>query len=340
MDLHQDPIQSQIADAVALALTHTGEVRRELAAVGVPTLGLPTSLGGMGLGLTADVAVHRELGRGLETAPELRETVLCLELLADAGVDGLGDVLARVHEGTGTAVSIGLHGPTSIRLDGDGLLWGTSEALPAAGWDVALVRAATDGGGHRWLLVRPDGATVRREEVTLLGTPAARWRFEAAAGQPVPVVEAQRRRAVAAARVRQAALLLGIAGRALDTARAHVGRRLQFGKPLLEFQTVSHRITTLIGEADGWELLLAEAAWAHDQGAEAPATAPQVLAAAAEHALKAARLSLQLHGVRGMLAHSVPATAYRLATVEAVRLGPPAGLWLEAGRARLAGTRA
>lgn len=340
MDLHQDPIQSRIADAVALALTHTGGARRELAAVGVPAIGLPVSLGGMGLGLTADIAVNRELGRALEPVPELRETVLCLELLADAGVDGLGDVLSRIHEGVGSAVSIGLHGPTTVRLDGDGLLWGTSEALPAADWDMALVRAATDGGGHRWLLVRPDGATVHREEATLLGAPAARWRFEAAAGQPVPVVEAQRRRAVAAARVRQAALLLGIASRALDTARAHVGRRLQFGKPLLEFQTVSHRITTLLGDADGWELLLNETAWAHDRDAGAPAAAPQILAAAAEHALKAARLSLQLHGVRGMLAHSVPATAYRLATVEAVRLGPPAGLWLEAGRARLAGARA
>ncbi|CAL9376890.1 acyl-CoA dehydrogenase family protein [Streptomyces sp. enrichment culture] len=338
MDLHQDPIQSRIADAVALALTHTGRARRELAAVGVPSVGLPLSLGGMGLGLTADIAVHLELGRALETVPELRETVLCLELLADAGVDGLEDVLARIHEGVGSAVGIGLHGPTTVRLDGDGLLWGTSGALPAADWDVALVRAATDGGGHRWLLVRPDPATVRREEARLLGTPAARWRFEAAAGQPVPVVEAQRRRAVAAARVRQAALLLGIAGRALDTARAHVGRRLQFGKPLLEFQTVSHRITTLLGEADGWNLLLNETAWAHDRDAGAPAAAPQILAAAAEHALKAARLSLQLHGVRGMLAHSVPATAYRLATVEAVRLGPPAGLWLDAGRGRLAAT--
>jgi alkylation response protein AidB-like acyl-CoA dehydrogenase len=141
---------------------------------------------------------------------------------------------------------------------------------------------------------------------------------------------------VAAARIRQAAFLIGVAARSLEVARDHTHRRQQFGRALVAFQTVSHRLAALLAEGDGWMLLLQEAAWQHDCGKDATRSAAEILAASAEHALQASRLAVQLHGVRGMLAHSIPATAYRIAAAEGVRLGTPRWLWLEVGRGRLA----
>ncbi|MFH9658877.1 acyl-CoA dehydrogenase family protein [Streptomyces sp. NPDC017248] len=338
MDLTLDPVQIRLAEAVRAALSRTGETHAELAAIGVPELGLPDRLGGYGLGLGAEVTVDLELGRQLCPLPARRETRLALDLLpADRTAAALA---ARCAKGETQLVTVGVHGPPTVRLDERGRLFGDSGPLPVEEAALAVVRATGPDGSARWCTAVPTGPGVEPVDHPLLGLPGRLLRFTGAPAQPLAVDGPVPHPALAAARVRQAAVLTGIAEAALAAARTHVNTRRQFGTPLVERQSVAHRLARLTGEGDGWHLLVHEAAWRHDRGEDCRAVAAQALAAAAEHALACARLAVQLHGVRGMLAHSTAATAYRHASVEAVRLGTPRLLWQEAGAHLAAGDRA
>ncbi len=329
MDLRPDPLQQRLRDAVDTVLTRTGELSAQLATIGVPSLNAPERLGGLALGLSADIVVNERLGYALEPLGCYRETAFALDLLDsdDVPTEHLAEILADLYKGTRHAVVVGARGPAGIQVKPGGRLWGESEPLPRSAIGLCVVRTA-DGGGNEWRLVVPEPGTCVTESIDHFGMPASRLRFEGAASQPLPVSAVHWERALAAARVRQAALLLGIADRIVDVARAHVNTRTQSGKPLVERQTVAHRLALLIGEADGWRLVLNKAAWELDRD-EHPNTAA-VLAAAGEHAQLASRTALQLHGVRGMLAHSTAASVYRMVAVESVRLGTPTDLWLEA----------
>ncbi|WNI32317.1 acyl-CoA dehydrogenase family protein [Streptomyces sp. ITFR-6] len=329
-----DPFQVQLADAVDAALSRTSDVQAELAAIGVPELGLPERLGGFGLGLSADIVVNVQLGRGLVPLAAHRETVLALELAAAGELPD--SLVGQVLKGTAHAVTIGVHTAPTLRADSANRLWGESEHLPDCEVSLAVVRAVAQGGDARWYVVQPDPATSVSRTSMLLGLPGRRLQFTGAAATPATPDGGELRRSLDAARIRQAAVLLGVADRALDTARGHVNHRMQFGRPLVELQTVAHRLAHLVGTADGWRLLLHEAAWRHDLGQDCTAHAAQVLAAATEHALQSTRQALHLHGVRGMLAHSTVATAYRIASVEGTRMGTAGQLWREAGEAHLA----
>ncbi|WP_433496667.1 acyl-CoA dehydrogenase family protein [Sphaerimonospora sp. CA-214678] len=333
MDLRLDPLQERLRDAVDAVLTRTGEPYAQLATIGVPTLSAPERFGGLALGLTADIVVNERLGYGLEPLGCYRATAFALDLLDgdDMPTEDLAEVVADLHKGTRHAVVAGAPGPATARVASDGRLWGESEPLPRGDIGLCVARAVRDDGTAGWHLVVPESGTCSVESIDHFGTPASRLRFGGAAARPLTVSTEHWERALAAARIRQAALLLGMAGRISDVARAHVNTRVQSGKPLVRHQTVAHRLATLMGEAVGWRLVLHEAAWKIDRGERCSTAA--VLAVAAEHARLASRTALQLHGVRGMLAHSTTATAYRAIAVESVRLGTPAGLWLEAASA-------
>lgn len=333
MDLRPDPLQRRLRDAVDTVLTRTGELSAQLATIGVPSLNAPERLGGLALGLSADIVVNERLGYGLEPLDSYRDTAFALDMLDgdgdgdDVRTEHLAEILADLYKGTRHAVVVGARG-AAVQMDTGGQLWGESEPLPRGAVGLCVVRTA---GGGEWRLVIPEPGTCVTESIGHLGMPAARLRFDGAVSRPLPVSAAHWKRALTAARIRQAALLLGIADRIVDVARAHVNTRTQSGKPLVERQTVAHRLALLIGEGDGWRLVLNKAAWEFDRGEHPDAAA--VLAIVAEHAQLASRTALQLHGVRGMLAHSTAASVYRMVAVESVRLGTPTDLWLEAASA-------
>ncbi|MEU3160747.1 acyl-CoA dehydrogenase family protein [Streptomyces griseoincarnatus] len=329
MDLSMDPVQVRLAEAVRSALSRTGETHSELAAIGVPELGLPDRLGGYDLGLGAEVVVDLELGRNLCPLPARRETRLALDLLpADRTTMELA---TRAAKGETQLVTVGVYDTPAVRLDEQGRLFGDSGPLPIEEAALAVVRAVRFDGSTQWCTVVPAGPGVESVDHPLLGLPGRMLRFSGAPATPLTVADPVLHAALDAARVRQAAVLIGLAEAALAAARAHVNRRLQFGTPLVDRQSVAHRLARLVGNDDGWRLLVHEAAWRFDRGENCRAVAAQALAAAAEHALDCSRLAIQLHGVRGMLAHSTAATAYRHASSEAVRLGAPRRLWREAG---------
>jgi alkylation response protein AidB-like acyl-CoA dehydrogenase len=355
LDLDLDPVQTALQETVRGALERAqrpapSETRawRELAALGAPGFELPAVAGGLNLGLGATVVLCEELGRACCPSP-LLEALFAADLIAAAGPEaGPWRILPRVAEGSLRLAVVGLEAPgcraeLSLRREGDRWrLGGRSEAradlrqadrlvvmlppraggemacLPAtrAGCRVELLETLADGPLCRCLfsdvVLEPDDILVPGSAGPLLPAPLAR------------------------ARIRQAAFLWGLAELAAELARERARTRRQFGQPLIQLQTVGARLAALHARLEATRLLVHRAAWSWDRGEPVAGLAPAALAMAAELALDASRLAMQLHGASGMLRPGPTERLYRHAAVEALRYGRIGDLWSEAGTAQLA----
>lgn len=98
------------------------------------------------------------------------------------------------------------------------------------------------------------------------------------------------------------ALGVGMAWAALDAAVAYARERHAFGKPIAEFQAVSHKLADMAVEVETSRLLVYEAARAYDEGREDEIT--QRAAMAKLHATEAAQrvvdAAIQIHGARAL----------------------------------------
>ncbi|MGC5016596.1 acyl-CoA dehydrogenase family protein [Streptosporangium sp. DT93] len=186
----------------------------------------------------------------------------------------------------------------------------------------------TDGGqGPRLALVRADhpSVTTRRHEETSRGE-AYRVEFE---GTPATAWDGSRDRwetALAGARVRQAAYLVGLAQAALDHAVEHAKARRQFGRPIGKFQALAFRLSEMSMRLDATRLLV------HDRDAAAHAAAN--LAEASDLARTVTTRTMQIHGAAGMCSDNDAQLYYRWAAAESVRLGTPSRLRREGRETR------
>jgi Acyl-CoA dehydrogenase, C-terminal domain len=98
-----------------------------------------------------------------------------------------------------------------------------------------------------------------------------------------------------------AALLVGVAARALDLAVDYVKTREQFGRPIGGFQAVQHGLADLVAPLEGARLLALRAAWACDRLPEQRARlASYAFVAASDVARQATAASLHYHGGYGV----------------------------------------
>lgn len=110
----------------------------------------------------------------------------------------------------------------------------------------------------------------------------------------------------------------GMAMRALDEALAHVKKRVQFGKPLADFQLVQGGLADMVTELDAARLLVARAAWAKGTAHESPTDVPMAKMFATEAAQRVIDRAVQLFGGLGVV-RGVPVEAlYR--SVRALRI--------------------
>ena len=109
-----------------------------------------------------------------------------------------------------------------------------------------------------------------------------------------------------------AAAALGFARRALAEAVAHTKARVQFGKPLAEFQLTQARIADMALSVDAAALLIYRAAWKKDSGAKRiTREAAMAKLFATEHAQQVIDAALQLHGGSGVIHGTVVERLYR-----------------------------
>ncbi|WP_246257772.1 acyl-CoA dehydrogenase family protein [Amycolatopsis anabasis] len=97
------------------------------------------------------------------------------------------------------------------------------------------------------------------------------------------------------------AFAVGMGQAALDAAVTHVSTRKAFGKPLREFQGVSHQLADVATQLQAARLLVHQAATAYDSGAPDVASAAAMAKLfATETAQRVVDVAIQVHGARAL----------------------------------------
>jgi acyl-CoA dehydrogenase len=228
---------------------------------------------------------------------------------------------------------------------------------PEAGSDVASMRAVARRGGEHWaidgektfisnvgiagffvvfasadpslrkkgisaFLVEADAPGLTLEPiVTLDDHPLGRLLMRGARAELVGEVGQGLRLALGTLdvlRTSVGAAAVGMGQRALDEALAHVRRRVQFGKPLAEFQLVQAALAEMATDLDAARLLVARAAWAKDTGLAGKTEVAMAKMFATEAAQRVIDRALQLFGGLGVVRGGVTERLYR--SVRALRI--------------------
>ncbi len=100
-------------------------------------------------------------------------------------------------------------------------------------------------------------------------------------------------------RISVASGAVGLAQACLDASVAYANQRVQFGRPIREYQQVKALIAEMVAQIDAARLLVRRAAWLNDQGA--PFTREITIAKyfAGETVVRAAGIAMEIHGGMG-----------------------------------------
>ncbi|MCZ6776071.1 MAG: acyl-CoA dehydrogenase family protein [Ignavibacteria bacterium] len=102
-------------------------------------------------------------------------------------------------------------------------------------------------------------------------------------------------------RIGIAALSVGIAQGALDASLKYAKERVQFGKPLAEFQAIQWKLADMATETSAARLLTQQAAWKKTQGQNHTLAVSQAKYFASEVAVRATNEAVQIHGGYGFI---------------------------------------
>jgi acyl-CoA dehydrogenase len=121
---------------------------------------------------------------------------------------------------------------------------------------------------------------------------------------------------------------IGIAGRCvgamerlLELSTAYAKERVQFGRPIAEFQAVQHMLADASMDLDTARLLTYETAWRHDRGQDERAQASKAKLFASEAFGRVADRAVQIHGGYGYVAEFGIEKFYRDARITRIYEG-------------------
>jgi alkylation response protein AidB-like acyl-CoA dehydrogenase len=100
-------------------------------------------------------------------------------------------------------------------------------------------------------------------------------------------------------RVSIAALAVGIAQGAFESAVRYSGERQQFGKPIREFQAIQFKLADMATQIDAARLLMYRAAWMKDQGKRTTKESSMAKLFASEVSVRVCEEAIQIHGGYG-----------------------------------------
>ena len=222
--------------------------------------------------------------------PEVREAVaggLCIATLAVAETSGRWD--AESVQTRAVSSPDGrwrLEGEKSYVVDGCAADALVVAARPDAGDGVALFLVDAGAPGVDRIRLATVDQTRRLARIRLAATPARRLDGSVDA-------------AVELCAVALAAEQVGGAGRALDMAVDHAGRRVQFGRPIGGFQAVKHLCAEMLLELELARGAAAHAAARVNAGVDLTEAAAVAQVAGSEAYVRVATDSLHIHGALG-----------------------------------------
>ncbi|MGW4634599.1 acyl-CoA dehydrogenase [Nocardia sp. NPDC004415] len=252
--------------------------------------------GGQGAGLLTLAVALEPLGRGLHTGPFV-PTALASAVLAQAGGAWAAAQLPGLTDGSRTGAVATASALTGTARDGVLVVDGTADGvLGALGADVVLAPVTVDGE-QRWVAFENTDLTVTAQDGIDVLRGSARLHADA--------VEVPRERvlAVAAERVRSVAAVVlgaeavGVMSWCVSTAAEYAKTRVQFGRPIGQFQGVKHKCAQMGIALEKARAVLWDAAFALDRADE---TADYAAAIAGliipDAAVQVAQDCIQVHG--------------------------------------------
>ena len=307
-----------------------GKVWEGLTGMGVTTLMLPESCGGIGLGALELCVVAEEAGRQLAAVPLSSSLYLGLQAwLLGASPAQQQHWLPRLAQGEIATLAAPLDGNSGGNLPrfSDGSLHGVATLVPDGGCAaLAVVLAQTSDG--KPVLVAADlaNAVERKPLATLdLSRPFADLQFN---GTPAQQLDSCDDALALLQRVRdRAAVLLafeqlGGADAALDMACNYARERKSFGRAIGSYQGIKHKLADMYTANQMARAHCYYGAWALLSDApELPAAAAAARIAASEAFSFAAQENLQTHGGMGYTWELDCHLFYRRARQLAVMLG-------------------
>lgn len=276
------------------------DVHQRFAEIGFATLEWPEALGGSDLGALARCVITEELSAGcpgaalaldglgpalyplLELGGNTALEDFALPLLATPGARAL-----LVWTGSGSRAQVGESGGKVsgqvpwVPADRVDLLVGLDET---GAWVISEGIATTRVPGAG---LRAAGASSLQIEDAPL---RAHWREPAAAG-----------RALARARLYNAALLVGVMREAAEFSRDYAQQRTAFGRPIAHHQALAFLIADMAAAVDSARLLLWDAALAVDARESAEERCASAFLEASEQALFVTPNALQILGGHGFM---------------------------------------
>ncbi|WP_305092885.1 acyl-CoA dehydrogenase [Prescottella sp. R16] len=260
-------------------------------------LGVPEDRGGHGAGLLGLAVALEALGRTAAPGPFV-PTAAVVAVLAAADTKAGIDVLPGLLDGTRTA-AIGLGSPVGATPDGGGYrLAGTVDAVAAGVHADVLLLPARIGETVRWVVVDRADVTVDPQDGVDVLRGAARVRavdLVVDAGRVLDGLEETRVRSIAA--VVFAAEAVGVMSWCVSTAAEYAKTRVQFGRPIGQFQAVKHKCALMGIELEKARAVVWDAASALDkQDATADFASDIAAALVPDAAVRVAQDCIQVHG--------------------------------------------
>jgi 3-oxocholest-4-en-26-oyl-CoA dehydrogenase beta subunit len=291
----------------------------DLAAAGVLAAGLPTSLGGAGLGLLEHCSVLAEIGRAACDVPYLASIVLGAGAIAEFGSPeqqrrwaapaGNGSVVltAALAEEDGDDPRV--PSASATRRNGRWVLSGVKTAVPAAPQADLFLVPATGPDGVIVLLVEASEVSVQPQQLTDFSA-AGRVVLDGVTLDDDRVLGAGAGVAdwlVSRDTVGLCALQSGVLERALELTAEYARNRVQFGRPIGSFQAVTQRLADAYIDTEAVRLTMWQAAWLLASGGEGDAAAFQAGTAvatakfwAADAGHRVAHTAVHVHGGLGI----------------------------------------
>ncbi len=286
-DLVPDDLQVSVTDSareVAAAIRKEGAAAwTPLAESGLLGLGVAEEHGGVGSGASEESLALRELGAAL-VDPTVLASVLAAHLLA---------AHPEVGEQAGLGLEEVLDGSRRLAL-ADPWHWGTTDGAPVHRVVLPQEVPAPDLA----LLVTPEGVGLLRLEAVeeLPGfdrsAPLGRARGTVVGDLEPGLLDR--------ALLLRAALQLGLARQALETATEHAKVRHQFGKPIGSFQAVKHHLAGAMVQVDASQALVSQAAVLLDADRPDAVVTRSAAVIAGRCAVETCRTAIQVHGGIGV----------------------------------------
>lgn len=270
-----------------------------LASAGYLQLPFPAEYGGQDGSLTDLAVVVEELARRPATVPFVETMVSALAL--PATVPQAAEIAGAVIRGSMTLSPAWFDGPGLDRPRVErGLLTGQKAFVDyGSAASHHLVAIGEEGHEGLYLVDASDPGVAVEPLPTIAKTPTALVTYDAAPAQRLAGMEGYRK-LLSLGRAFSAVQCLGHAQRALDMTVEYVGIRVQFGRPIGQFQAVQHHIANMATMVTAARFLVYEALWKLDTGNATPEDVAVAKGWASKTATEVPMMAHQLHGGIGV----------------------------------------